>query len=249
MRIPLIIGDSHGNQLAKSFGKHVGTWTEEVDRPLEVVNAGKVTAHFFLLTSKAHLFVTPDGGKSILINPAYLAAINEASAGCGSVIIAIEGNVHNWNFITEWVPRFDFYDPELPDRLTPGVQIIPASVIDDFFNAYLPSIVARLELLKGVFPQLPHFLILPPPPIPSGEHIKKSWDEYTKKDSVIADKWLRLKIYKAYVRMLRKCCDYVGYSVISPPDGKVDSDGFLQEKYWMDATHATPEYYEDIIPA
>lgn len=249
MNIPLIIGDSHGNQLAKSFGKHVGAWEDEVDRPLEVVHEGQVTAHFFLLTSKTHLFVSPDGGRSILINPNYLAAINKASAGCASVTVAIEGNVHNWNFITEWIPHFDFFDPELPERLQAGVQIIPASVIDDFFNAYVPSIIARLELLKGVLAHLPHYFILPPPPIPSGAHIKKSWDEYTKKDSVIADKWLRLKIYKAYVRALKKCCDYAGFMAITPPGDKVDEDGFLREEYWMDATHATPGYYEDIIPA
>ncbi|MRX08844.1 hypothetical protein GJ697_13455 [Pseudoduganella sp. FT25W] len=234
--------------MARSLGRHAGTWDTEIDRPLEVRQGDTLAAYFYLLTSTTHLFVTPDGGKSIMLNPSYLEEIQKVAGQCSCVVVALDGNVHNWNFITEWSPPFDFFDPDLPDKLQAGVQIISGAVIEDYFGLHAPKLMVRLQLLKAIAPDVPHYLLQPPPPIPSGPQIKSHWDEYTKKDSVIADKWLRLKIYKVYMRVLENCCRQLGMTMIAPPRDRLDPDGFLPEQYWRDSTHASEDFYHDTIP-
>jgi hypothetical protein len=236
--VPIIIGDSHGFVMAHSYGQLPVLQGGPIKIPLEVKNDGVLVADYFML-----------GGKSQFnsIDEAFLDAILAAEHRWSYCALLIHGNDHNINFMLAGDRPFDFLDPTMPCAFVAGRQIIPRSVVLDFWRRHKPYVIQELQDLKGVLRDIEVIFIAPPPPIPSNEHIRSHPEVFNLTNAEINDPLVRLKIYRVYVEALLDACGESNTRVVTAPNQCIDSSGFLKEAFWNGCTHASPAYYKEIV--
>ena len=51
------------------------------------------------------------------------------------------------------------------------------------------------------------------------------------------------------MQLMRDLCAASGIAYVDTSPGKTDDQGYLQEAYWDGCTHASVDYYRDIVDA
>lgn len=244
-KVPIIVGDSHGFFLAKSFGDFSEVWDSEIDKPLKVMQDGAISAEYLLLGPRVQFFMANQ--TALWINPAFAGVIDEAKERWSRCLLSIEGNQHNSNFLLAGPRPFDFHDPGMADRYVDGRQILPRSTVIGFFERCLSSFRAKIELLQAALGSMPIDFVAPPPPIPSESHIRDFPEAFDFTKDKLNDPLVRLKLYRAYIEVLSGYCAEAGVRVMLPPPCALDEVGFLRREFWNHCTHATPEYYQYLV--
>jgi len=246
-QIPLILGDSHGNQMSKYFGAYASKWEDKVNRALEVVSNGKVQAEFILLNEKSDFFCINPVDNSCAINPCFHEQFKERLKCWSRCYVMMDGNIHNAHFaaIGEGGRKpFDIYMDEFPDKILMGRQIVPKFVVENIFLRYSEYIFSKLVLITKLLPEIPVAFVSPPPPVFLNELIKLNWNMFDTGEYEVNDPFVRLKMYTLYTKFLEECCRRANFVWLPAPKEAIDPQGFLWEKYCVDATHAHPDYYE-----
>lgn len=245
----LIIGDSHAYYAAEALGSFIGTWDDRIDKPLKIECASGERGEYLMMNSKYDFFKTLKGGDGQLvlrIDQHIADHLRTNSSNYKCVVLSLNGNIHNANFMIERGAPFDFWDSKQP-LLVKGRQLLPRSSIFDFFAQRLHLTVARAQLLKRILPDTP-FLVLPaPPPIPSAEHIYGHPEIFDFKVHKLQPAEFRLKVHSVFVEAQTQIAKAVNGQMLMPPPWALDSAGFLAEEYWHGCTHATPAYYSRLF--
>lgn len=246
---PLIIGDSHACYAAESLGTLNGTWDDHVDKPLVISNSSCIRGEYLMLNSKYDFFKTLKGvdGQLVLNIDKHIAdhmRTNQSNYKC--VVLSLNGNIHNANFMIERALRFDFWDATYP-TLMKNRQLVPRSSIFDFFTQRLRLTVARAQLLKKILPNTSFFVLPAPPPIPSAEHIYRHPEIFDFKVHKLQPAEFRLKIHAVFVEAQTQIASAVNGQMLRPPSRALDSQGFLAKEFWHGCTHANPAYYSRLF--
>lgn len=243
----LIIGDSHGIFLARSLGSvRKGVWDEALAAPLPVVgDDGAPMAEFILLNGKARFFQRDAQG--VQVAPPHAGTL-AAHDGPGTLcLISLRGNDHNGRFMLRHDMPFDFVCPHVPEQLALGRQFLPRDVVLRELRSSAALVAQELSAIQQKMPRAQLAFVLPPPPIPDIDHIRSNPEAFDLSRFEIEDKWVRLKIYHAYMDVLREVCQTLGVPLLAPPAAALDKDGFLAAPHWQGATHAAPSYYRLLL--
>ncbi len=244
----LIIGDSHGIFMARSLGSvRKGVWDAALAAPLAVTDeAGGHLADFLLLNPKAQVFAR-QGDAWAIADPwaGRLAAHNQPDTLC---LVSMHGNDHNGRFMCRHEVPFDFICPQVPDPILLGRQIIPRAVMLRQLGSSAALVGGKLGAIQRLLPRARIVFVLPPPPIADAAQIQANPEAFDFERHPIEDKWLRLKVYHAYVEVLSQACHALNVPVLPPPAQARDADGFLAAPHWQGATHAAPSYYSLLLP-
>ena len=244
---PLILGDSHAIYMAKAYGELniTKTWQEAPLEPINVLDDhGLGSAALFPLNPKANLFISD--GRKIWMNQEILQKIR--SQEYTHAILSLDGNIHNSYFMLTTDQVFDFLDPGVKFQFTPGAQIIPRKYVIDFFLSKTATFVSRLRLLRLSFPGLPLFFIAPPPPIACAAQIQNNPEIFDLTTRCVSNEFFRLRIYRAFLEVINHYCNLEEVVFVPPPACGMDESGFLDQRFWNQSTHASPEYYQQFLP-
>ena len=126
-------------------------------------------------------------------------------------------------------------------------QIIPRAVIIERLKSWLINTEKYLAFLGGELNLAQRFLIAPPPPIPEEEHIRRYPEIFNFKVDVLENAMVRLKIYELYIDLVKLMCLRRGIHFVPAPNENRDQVGFLLQQYWNQCTHATPDYYGNVM--
>jgi hypothetical protein len=109
--------------------------------------------------------------------------------------------------------------------------------------------MTRLTLLalRRLFTRAQVHMVAPPPPCPSEDFLRRRAEVFDFARHGVEDAGVRLKIYETVLDILHDTAAEAGYRWQPPQASRRDTQGFLAEPYWQDATHATIEYYEPIL--
>lgn len=247
--LPLIIGDSHACVAAQGIGSISATFDDCVDKPLEIKNSSGIRGEYLMLNSKYDFFKTfkaIDGQLVLKIDQHIADHLRSNSPSFKCVVLSLNGNIHNANFMIERGATFDFFDAKHPS-LVKNRQIVPRSSIFDFFSQRLHLTVARAQLLKKILPNTPFFVLPAPPPIPSAEHIYGHPEIFDFKVHRLQPAEFRLKIHSVFVEAQTQIAKSVNGQMLPTPSWALTSNGFLAEEFWNGCTHANPAYYKRLF--
>ena len=136
-----------------------------------------------------------------------------------------------------------------PRGYVPGEGSLEQAVI----RAAVADMIAKSSLstqaLARELPKARKLYLSIPPPIPSEEHIRKFPEIFDFKTHGIEDPVIRLKIHRVQMQLMRDLCAASGIAYVDTSPGKTDDQGYLQEAYWDGCTHASVDYYRDIVDA
>ena len=247
-RFPLLLGDSHGFYMARSFGEYACTWESKVDKPLPVVRDGQVVAEFILLNTQSEFFVYRVEGDrlDVSIQSRFIDLLQSGVQRWSKCYLQFDGNIHNERFMMAGEHPFDFLDPLFADQFVANRPIIPRQTIVDFFNRYESLITYKIKLVQNILKGLTVIFVAPPPPISSVEHILRNPEVFKFDKDSVNDALVRMKVYRVYLDLLTRCCEACGCTIVGPPAVCVDSMGFLLPAYWQGCTHAAPDYYREV---
>lgn len=248
----IIMGESHAALMAKQLGKLSETWEDIRDGVIPLEGQSHFPQGYFVSThdsASLFLFYVHAGQHYIKINETVLPALKELDQDDSVCFLLLGGNEHNGLFIQSHSEPFDFWDPSLPEHIILGRQIVPRSVIGQLIAQSFQRIRPRLALLCAALPQSKKYVVAPPPPIPSEDHLSQHSESFDFKIRPLEDKWVRLKVYRIYIEELEKLCSHLGLTLIRAPMRTIDRDGFLLSELWYHATHAQPAYYKGIFEA
>lgn len=200
---------------------------------------------YFVLNAKSSFFVRiqTEHGSVIDVHPAMKQIISSQMSAYDCCLVSIDGNVHMAHFMCKNGTPFDFYEPRHPDFLGETRQVIPSKVVENFFMRGRSLLESKLRSLKDLLKNLPIYLVAPPPPIPSDEHIHEHSEIFNFSIQQLENPHFRLKIFYTYTRYLESLCREIGIFFLPPNQEGMDLEGFLRQEYWKGATHAETGYY------
>lgn len=242
----VFFGASHAFMMAQGLGTFSAKWEDVVDGPLPIADAGGECVGYLMLSSpRSELFDISAAGVRIAARHATrLAALDSPDNRC---FLLIGGNEHNSLFMCTHDVPFDFHDDRHPDRIRHDRQIVPGATIRARLKTSLQPVAVLLRTAGAGLPAMRKYVVAPPPPIPSDEHIKGLPEAFDFERRTLEDPWIRLKVYRLYIEELAQVCAALGLELLLPPAHCVDEDGFLAEPFWSHSTHAKPSYYRPFI--
>lgn len=243
--LPLIVGDSHAYYASEALGTFSGKWDDHVDKPLTISCTTGERGEYLMLNSKYDFFKsfkTVNGQLVLKIDQPIADHLRNNATKYKCVVLSLNGNIHNANFMIERGAPFDFFDAKHP-TLVKNRQIVPRSSVFDFFAQRLHITVARAQLLKMILPNTPFFVLPAPPPIPSAEHIYGHPEIFDFKVHKLQPAEFRLKIHAVFVEAQTQIARAVSGQMLYPPSWSLETQGFLAEEFWHGCTHANPAYY------
>jgi hypothetical protein len=160
------------------------------------------------------------------------------------VLSLIGGSAHTVLGVVEHPRPFDFVLPSAPRLPVDQTrEIVPAEAVRaklyEMAMPYLENLTALLAVARG-----PVLQIEPPPPVADEERIRRfmPWDMFPGQPREIAPKWMRYKLWRMHVEVIRTICSTFGVNVMAAPKAAMDADGFLANDYDQDGAHANGAY-------
>jgi hypothetical protein len=162
-----------------------------------------------------------------------------------SVVAAILGSDH-WIYGIGNEPRpFDFLVPNLPQHpMSAHAEMIPYDLLLRRFRSDLDWQFGLVRFVMTLC-ELPIFVIEAPPPVENAElmlrpvhgHFKERMEKFGCPSTSF-----RYKIWWIFTYATKCICADLGISFIEAPPETRDSNGFLNERYYLDGVHGTDEY-------
>lgn len=167
-----------------------------------------------------------------------------------ALVCCILGNEYNAVGLARHPRPFDFYFPSDPDLPTDtNAELITLSTFEEVARQRLEDFKFYLETFSRSV-SLPIISVPPPPPVPDAEHIAAHPSMFASaiRNLGISPAYLRLKIWKVFVRAQEQICQDVGVRFHRLPAAVFDSSGCLAKQYWnADPTHGNVEYGKVIL--
>lgn len=104
---PLLLGDSHANRAAEGLGNFDEAWDECVDKPLSISDTSGKRGEYLMLNNKHDFFKVvraTDGSLVVSIDQHIADGLRQNANNYSSVVLSLDGNVHNANFMIERPP-------------------------------------------------------------------------------------------------------------------------------------------------
>jgi hypothetical protein len=246
----LIIGSSHALLFAEAVGAHAGDVFGTKDTAIPITSAsGNDNKLIYVMPQPGFVKLqrTPAGA----IEAAFDAPIDEIrtyNSEASKVVFMVGGNEPAANFFYRNPRPFDLVYPGTP-QAGPGRQILPLAVMKGVVADMVAKSSLSTQALARELPKARKFYLSVPPPIPSEEHIRKFPEIFDFKTHGIEDPLIRLKIHRIQMQHMADLCAAYGITFVDTAVGKTDEQGFLQETYWDGCTHASVDYYRDIVDA
>ena len=177
-----------------------------------------------------------------------------ARASADDVLVSlVGGNQFNAIGLMQHPEPFNFFAPDSDNSdILPGEHLIPSPLIDDMFAKYAGKarrnfLVDAKSYFKGRL-----FHAVPPPPKSDNEFIRSHAETMFRDRGIetfgVTRPEVRLKLWQAQIRAMRRLYEPLGINVLMPPPESVDADGFLKRDYYgPDATHANEAYGRLVI--
>ncbi|MCW2411746.1 MULTISPECIES: hypothetical protein [unclassified Sphingobium] len=165
------------------------------------------------------------------------------------VFLSFFGTVHNVIGLVRQDADFDLILPGDKDSSqSNGSKIVPFHAMEAAFNHYIGKPSKAYAIRDAANGET--FLISSPPPKARNDFIiarfrEKSDKKYRGKDVVemgLNNPLLRRKMWSIERDLNKHWADINGWGYLNPPQNAVDKAGFLEERYYEDATHANSEY-------
>lgn len=242
----LFIGASHLLQMTAAVGRVTGDWQEASEKIVDVVTPDGPDHRLLFVTSRPtfmELSGDAEGGVSATFGPLMdeVRAYNRPDA---TVVLGIGGNEHNIRFLRAHPRPFDFHLPACP-VIDPARQIVPLEEMRSVVRGLAARTLDVTRLIAAEIPLARRYCVAPPPPIPDEAQIRKAPEIFDFARTGVENPHVRLKIYMLYVELLSALCDAHGIAFFGP--AHQDAAGFLLPSYWAGCTHATSDYYAEII--
>jgi hypothetical protein len=160
--------------------------------------------------------------------------------GSSPIVSMLYGNEYASTMLN-WMPAYDFLDPEIPGIET-NVPIIDDIFIEQSVSTWLGSVYSSLVAIKRLVKnKLIH--ILPPPPRENPQlspHLE-NFGDHVAIYGFLSDR-LRLKWYRRYCRHLTASLTAIDCQVLAPPRDACNANGLLKEEYAEGITHGNGQY-------
>lgn len=248
MRGNLIVGSSHALGLARAVGDFPATADEAKDRLLPIGTAdGRPVSLLYTRPTKGFVRLESDGGQGIraTFDPPIdqFRAFNHPEA---KVVFMLGGHEPAGRFFYRDPKPFDFVHPEVA-HTDPRRQIIPLAHMRQVMADLLGRTGLVTEALAREVPQARRYYVAAPPPIPSDEHIRQFPEIFEFDKYGVEDRFVRLKLYRLQMDHMRAFCARTGIEFVAAPTANLDETGFLKEAYWEGCTHASVDYYREVV--
>lgn len=169
------------------------------------------------------------------------------------LVSLVGGNQFNAIGMMQHPEPFNFFAPDSDNAdILPGEHLIPVHAIESMFNKYAGKarqnfLVEAKEYFKGRL-----FHAVPPPPKFDNEFIRLHAETLFRDRGIetygVTRPEVRMKLWQAQVRAMRRLYEPLGIGVLMPPPECVDAGGYLKnEAYGPDATHANDLYGRHVI--
>lgn len=228
----IVVGDSHIEAIRKAHNKRSETSSAYSDLEVHVLRRHRIKL-----------------GRAIGTDLGKISDVVARAKPDDIVAISPGGNTHSRFSIIRRSPPFDYYIPGT--SASPDEQIIPYQAVYDYFMETLTEEFSQYKTIKKIRDGNRLYRICPPPPARSNEYIAENADGYYHNRGiqlgVINDPFFRLKAWKMEVIAIRKQCELRKLKLIMPPQDCLDSDGFLKEQFYGDATHANVTYGDRVL--
>lgn len=187
----------------------------------------------------------------------YWNALAQHARG-NTVALVWQGNEHNYYFLIEQPPRFDFVPRSLPSvPLSEDAVIVPEALV----RAKLQCFREHLHTLLTTLRQQPDSRITvigTPPPKGDNEHLHRLLAtefpfiqhsaEATVEQVTLTAPTVRLKLWQVLQEIYKEQAEDDGAEFIPVPEAVVDKVGYLRPEFWADdATHANTAYGEVVL--
>lgn len=194
----------------------------------------------------ASRFSAKRAGEGIIERKQALDILSRASEH-DTLVLMMNGNYFNILGLMQHPQPFNTFEGN--DGPAPGETLIPARVLEAVFadhvsrDTFLP---AARKVFNGTI-----FLMIAPPPKLDAEYIKAKAERHYKAAGIgdlgVSPANLRIKLWRMQERALQRFGAPHNASILEPPRAGVDSQGFLKEEFYYDATHANPAYGRLIV--
>lgn len=238
----LIIGSSHAILAAQAAGEMTATWEEASQSAIRVkTTSGAETSFLFTTNRPSFLELSQENDRITGKFGPLVETIRAFNRPEDKVVLCIGGNEHNFRFMRAHPKPFDFHLPGRPCT-DPNRQVIPTKEMQAIVGSLLDRTLTVTAMLAMQTPKAKRYYLPPPPPIASEAHLRATPEvfDFTKG---VENALVRLKIYHLYLVAVRAFCEKQGIVYLEPPAANQDEQGFLLEKYWYYATHASADYY------
>ena len=169
-----------------------------------------------------------------------------------------QGNEHNYYFLIEQLPRFDFIPRGLSSLpVADDALIVPESLVRAKLQCFSEDLHRMLTVLRQQ-PNCRIAVVGTPPPKEDNEHLHRLLApefpfvqhaaETTLEQVTLTAPTVRLKLWHVLQEIYKEQAEDEGVEYIPVPDAVTDERGYLKPQFWAhDATHANPAYGQVVL--
>ena len=242
----VVFGQSHALSLRAA-------WKRGLYRP----DDRRVHCKFVLSGQKKfpseEIVIRSPAGDADVLHPGLVRAFAKHHVLAGSMetwlVSIVRGNACNMFGLFEPDPPFDFVHPgapELPVRA--DAQLLPYDAVRTIFSHYSRRTGSFFRCLpRQNITGILH--IEAPPPIPDEKQVYRSVERILlrrvlgrSRDARISAREFRMKMWKTQSDVNRQVCAENNVIYVTPPEDTLDAEGYLLQKAWFGATHASAWY-------
>jgi len=158
------------------------------------------------------------------------------------IVISILNNEHNQ--IGLFYKGEPFVVTDIYNRVpyTDGEELISSKLIASHFNDKQRDLLTFIKLVKKTIPAQRVIIMGGVPPVGDVNYIKKFLLERDFSDLNIIKREVHKVLFEWQEKIINEICQSEGVTYFGVPDGVLDNEGFLAEKYWQNASHANHHY-------
>jgi len=186
--------------------------------------------------------------------PGWLSA-TLARCGDGPVFSLIGGAFHHTLGLLVHPRPFDFVLPSAPELPLDDVEIVPVDGVDAALTALMEPYLKMMEALAQTAPG--GVVHLEPPPVYADEGrlaldspalpIYQEYQAAHRHRVKVSSRYLRYKLWRLHSQILMEFCHRHGIEFVPHPPMTADSQGFLEEAYYLEPMHANDAYGDLVL--
>lgn len=230
----VILGDSHASSLLRGFKRKPEAFA---GIEIESIAAGRIVREFTLDLASGETILNPLIPQALVSH--RVLSPNLSYADRNAHVLFLFGSNHHNITSTNAFHGFSVQGVESGQEGAP-LGNLPVELLDDFMEDRLERVFQGLGFAKTLLEGNVSLLLGPP--------IQRHQEVYANAirpvPGPLAAEAVRLEIYQAGLRALRRGAARIGIPVVDPNPEDAVVDGFLNPRFSRDGTHANPDYAE-----
>jgi hypothetical protein len=245
----LVIGSSHSVFFSRCVGEADCNWNQASTDliPIRSRLEQETFSWLFITPNTRFLDFRVKGDELVITHDEHFTNLVRQFNVTGSrVFFMVGGNEHNSRFFYRADHPFDFPHEKVTGFLE-GRSILPSSSMRGIIKSITSNTQYSLQFLAHELQLATKFIVAPPPPIGSEEHILAHPEKFDFSRYQLEDRSVRLKFYELYLENLAYIASALNIILLRPPEQNRDEDGFLKKAFWEKCTHANAGYYNAVL--